>query len=68
MKILIYNSIAFGDGRNDIDMIKNVGIGVAMGNALDIVKDVSKYITISHNEDGVIYFLKKYINDNKIID
>ena len=44
-------------------MIKNVGIGVAMGNALDIVKDVSKYVTISHNEDGVIYFLKKYIND-----
>lgn len=57
------NIIAFGDGRNDIDMIKNVGMGVAMGNALDIVKDVSKYITISHNEDGVIYFLKKYIND-----
>ena len=54
--------ICFGDGRNDIDMIKNCGIGVAMGNALDVVKDVSDYVTISHNEDGIVYFLKGYFN------
>ena len=61
------NVIAFGDGRNDIEMIKNVGIGVAMGNALDDVKEVSKYVTISHNKDGVIYFLKKYIDENNLV-
>lgn len=55
--------IAFGDGRNDIDMIKNTGIGVAMGNALDDVKDVSDYVTLSHNEDGVVYFLRKYLEE-----
>ena len=55
--------ISFGDGRNDIDMLKNSGIGVAMGNALSDVKKVSDYITISHNDDGVIYFLKEYLND-----
>ena len=30
-------------------------------------KDISKYITISHNEDGVIYFLKKYIEENDLV-
>ena len=55
--------ISFGDGRNDIDMIKNSGIGVAMGNALSDVKEVSDYITRTHNDDGVIYFLKEYLNE-----
>lgn len=59
--------IAFGDGLNDVDMIKLSGIGVAMGNALDEVKNVSNYITISHNDDGVIYFLKEYFGENNLI-
>lgn len=61
------NIIAFGDSSNDMEMIKNVGIGVSMGNAIDELKDISKYITISHNEDGVIYFLKKYIEENDLV-
>ena len=59
--------ISFGDGLNDVDMIKLCGIGVAMGNALDDVKAVSDYVTISHNRDGVIYFLKKYIEENNLV-
>lgn len=55
------NIISFGDSMNDFDMVKLSGIGVAMGNAIDEIKDVSKYVTISHDEDGVIYFLKEYI-------
>ena len=58
--------IAFGDGLNDVDMIRLSGIGVAMGNALDEVKNVSDYVTISHNDDGVIYFLKGYLNKNNL--
>lgn len=60
------NVIAFGDGLNDVDMIKLSGIGVAMGNALEEVKSVSNYITISHNDDGVIYFLKEYLKENNL--
>ena len=56
------NIICFGDGRNDIDMIKICGVGVAMGNALDVVKDVADYVTISHNDDGIVYFLKGDLN------
>jgi len=54
--------IAFGDGLNDVDMVNMCGIGVAMENALDSVKDISNYVTISHNDDGVIYFLRGYLD------
>ena len=60
------NVIAFGDGLNDVDMIRLSGIGVAMGNALNSVKKVSDYITISHNNDGVVYFLKLYLKENNL--
>ena len=55
--------ISFGDSMNDIDMVKLSGVGVAMENAIDEIKNVSKYITISHDDDGVIYFLKKYMKE-----
>jgi len=59
--------IAFGDGLNDIDMIKNCGIGVAMGNSLETIKEVANYTTISHNENGVVEFLEKlYGGKNEI--
>lgn len=54
--------ITFGDGRNDIGMIKKSGIGVAMGNALEEVKEVSDYITKTNDEDGIVYFLVEYLN------
>lgn len=45
--------MAFGDGNNDIDMLKHVGIGVAMGNANDQVKVASDYVTSDINDDGI---------------
>ena len=51
---------AFGDGPNDIEMLRNVGIGVAMGNGLSEVKSATKFITASHEEDGVTEFLFQY--------
>lgn len=56
------NVITFGDSMNDMDMIKNAGIGVAMENALPELKEISDYVTISNDENGVIYFLKGYLN------
>lgn len=55
--------IAFGDGLNDIDMLKNCGIGVALSNALPKVKESANLVTTyDHNHDGVIEFLKEYLN------
>lgn len=45
--------IAFGDGPNDIEMISEVGCGVAMGNAVDALKTVCDYETTSVDEDGI---------------
>ena len=39
--------------------IKNVGVGVAMGNALDIVKENAKEVTLSNEENGIAVFLEK---------
>lgn len=52
-------SIAFGDGKNDIEMLKAVGIGVAMGNAGEEVKMQADEICRSVEEDGIYhYFLE----------
>ncbi len=56
------NIIAFGDGLNDVEMLKKCGIGVAMKNALPEVKEQADYITSrTNNENGVVEFLKEYL-------
>lgn len=45
--------VAFGDGENDLTMIRQAGTGVAMGNAVDSVKAVAKLVTTSNDEDGI---------------
>lgn len=54
-------TMAFGDGENDIDMLKLVGIGVAMGNAESCVKESADYITNSVDDDGIMEAFKKFI-------
>ncbi len=44
---------AFGDAQNDRTMIEWAGMGVAMGNAVDEVKAVANYVTLTNNEDGI---------------
>lgn len=46
-------TMAFGDGGNDIEMLKHVAIGVAMGNASDNVKQIADYVTDSVDNDGI---------------
>ena len=49
-------SMAFGDGGNDIEMLQTVGTGVAMGNALDNVKEVADEICGTSAEDGIYHY------------
>ena len=53
-------TMAFGDGGNDIGMLRHAGIGVAMGNANDDVKNVADYITTSVDENGIAHALKHF--------
>ena len=46
-------TIAFGDGANDIEMLRWAGIGVAMGNATDDVKEAADMVTTSVDEEGI---------------
>lgn len=56
----IKNTMAFGDGGNDIPMLKKVNYGIAMGNANEIVKASAKDVTDSVLEDGIYNALRKY--------
>lgn len=52
--------MAFGDGGNDISMIRHAGIGVAMGNAAAAVKSQADHVTASVDEEGVTQALLHY--------
>lgn len=47
------DTIAIGDGNNDISMLNYVSFGVAMGNATDKLKDIANYISDDVNHDGL---------------
>lgn len=55
------NVIAFGDEDNDNEMIEYAGAGVAMGNAIDELKDLANHITATNEEDGIGEFLETYL-------
>lgn len=52
--------MAIGDSENDIEMLKAVGIGIAMGNAFEQVKAIADDVTRTNDEDGVAFAVEKY--------
>jgi Cof subfamily protein (haloacid dehalogenase superfamily) len=58
--------IAIGDDVNDLPMIKNAGLGVAMGNARDEVKAAAKRVIGRNDEDGLAEFLEELANGHEI--
>ena len=52
--------IAFGDGYNDLSMLKLAGMGVAMENAAPEVRAEADYVTLSNEEDGVAAALEHF--------
>lgn len=52
--------MAFGDAQNDMDMIEYAGIGVAMGNAEECLKEIADYVTTGVDDDGVLNALKHF--------
>ncbi|WP_442599154.1 Cof-type HAD-IIB family hydrolase [Neobacillus sp. D3-1R] len=54
--------IAFGDEDNDLEMLDYAGYGVAMGNAIEPLKQVAKDVTLSNEEDGIGIYLNELLN------
>lgn len=54
--------ITVGDNINDMEMLEYAGLGVAMGNAPDQVKNKADYVTASNNDDGLAKFLEKLLS------
>mgnify|MGYP000081423280 FL=1 len=64
----VSRTIAFGDGGNDISMIRAAGMGIAMGGASEAVKSVADYITEAVDENGVrnAWFVSVFWNKNRL--
>jgi hydroxymethylpyrimidine pyrophosphatase-like HAD family hydrolase len=52
--------IAFGDNFNDLSMLQSVGLGVAMGNAVEEVKACADLVIGSNTESGIAEIVNKY--------
>jgi len=53
--------VTIGDNENDISMIRYAGLGIAMGNADNYIKEISKKVSLSNNEDGVAYAIYNFV-------
>ena len=58
-------TLAIGDGENDIEMLQLVGLGVAMGNAGVAVKRAADAVTATNDADGVALALERYVLERK---
>lgn len=56
----VYETMAFGDGGNDIPMLKSAGIGIAMGSASEEVRSAADYVTDTVDDNGVANALRHF--------
>ncbi|WP_163970597.1 Cof-type HAD-IIB family hydrolase [Oceanobacillus halotolerans] len=59
--ISMNNVMAVGDSLNDIKMIQQAGLGVAMGNAQQAIKNVADHVTDTNDHDGVAKAIERFI-------
>lgn len=55
------STMAFGDGENDLSMIRQAGLGVAMANGVPAVKEAAEYVTLSNEEAGVAAAIRRFV-------
>lgn len=59
------DTIAFGDEQNDLSLIENAGLGVAMGNAVPELKKAADLITCTNQDDGLSVVLEQILADSQ---
>ena len=58
--IPLERTMAFGDGENDADMLRCVGMGIAMGNGAEVAKKAARFVTRDIDEDGVAWAVRRF--------
>lgn len=53
LDVSLEDTLAFGDSANDMEMIHTAGIGVAMGNGTEAIKEAADYVTTPLDQDGI---------------
>ena len=61
LNISLNEIVAFGDDKNDMEMLKMCGIGIAVDNAISDVKAIADCVTLSNDENGVAEWLAKNV-------
>ena len=61
LQIRMDEMLAFGDDENDFDILRHVGKGVAVANAIPEIKEIVDDVTLSNDEDGVAKYIEKEI-------
>ena len=62
LNIPLENALAAGDEMNDISMLEAAGVGIAMENGRDFVKEIADVVTeTDHNNDGLVPILRQYM-------
>ena len=56
--IRVEDTLAFGDNYNDLEMLRAAGLGVAMGNAPDDIRDIAGFVTSDNDHDGIACALR----------
>jgi len=59
-------SAAIGDGLNDLELLREVGLGIAMGNASETVKSAAKWVTGTNDEEGVAQAVARLISERLV--
>ena len=59
LKIDLSETVAIGDAPNDLEILQTAGYAVAMGNALNEIKQIADFITKDNDHDGVAYAIEK---------
>lgn len=63
LDISLEETIAFGDQELDIPMIEKAGMGVAMGNAIEELKELADFVTKTNNDGGIAWVLEHYLTE-----
>lgn len=53
--------LVIGDGANDLQLVANAGVGVAMGNAVQSVKAAAAHVTAGNDDDGVALAIERFL-------